>query len=70
MKHLVFNTEQEAVEAESAISQSMGYPNEATKTERWAIPFQLTDGRWAFLSPNDEGEELSDELLRISELPY
>lgn len=26
-------------------------------TTRWAIPQQITDGRWVFPSPDDEGVE-------------
>ncbi len=63
MKHLIFETEQEAIAEEAAISKNMNYPNEETLTKRWAIPFQLADGRWAFVSPTDEGEEISNELL-------
>ena len=67
MKYLVFATEAEAVEAEAAISQAMGFSkpgiNAATGevvpdvlTVRWAVPQQIADGRWAFPSPDDEGE--------------
>jgi hypothetical protein len=67
MKYLVFNTEQEAIKAELAISKSMNYPSQETKTERWAVPFQLADGRWVFVSPTDDGEEISNELLEIEQ---
>lgn len=69
MKYLVFNAEQEALEAEEQISRSMGFAkagiNAKTKqpepnkqsTIRWAVPQQIADGRWVFPSPNDEGIE-------------
>ena len=30
---------------------------EAQATERWAIPQQITDGRWVFPSPDNVGVE-------------
>lgn len=68
MKYRVFETEQEALDAEAAISFSMGYAkpgvNAATGevvpdvlTIRWAVPQQIADGRWVFASPDDSGEE-------------
>ena len=69
MKYRVFNTEQEALEAEQQISDAIGcaivginaktgkpQPNKQL-TERWAIPQQIADGRWVFPSPDDEGIE-------------
>jgi hypothetical protein len=64
MNLLIFNTEQEATDAEFEISRQMGFPkygiNAATKevdftaaqTERWDIPHQLEDGKWAITSPD------------------
>lgn len=71
MKYLVFQTEQEALEAEAAISSAMGFAkpgiNAATGevnteaiTERWAIPQQVQDGRWVFPSPDNTGIEAQD----------
>ena len=71
MKYLVFQTEQEALEAEAAISSAMGFAkpgiNAATGqldntaiTERWAIPQQIQDGRWVFQSPDENGVEAED----------
>lgn len=73
MKYRVFATEQEAIDAEHAIAQAMGLAKvgvnaktgqpdpTATKTERWAVPQQIQDGRWVFPSPDDEGEEASGD---------
>lgn len=72
MKYRVFATEQEAIDAEYAISKSMNYPkpgvNAATSkiepnvlTTRWATPQQIVDGRWVFVSPDDEGVETGDD---------
>ena len=71
MKYLVFLTEQEALEAEAAISESRGFSkpgvNAATGeidlnalTVRWAEPQQIKDGRWVIPSPDDNGEEAGD----------
>lgn len=73
MKYLVFDTEAEAVQAESQISADKGYPyygeNALThevidgvgKTERWAIPKQVANGKWVFQSPDDSGVEWNNE---------
>lgn len=72
MKYRVFNTEQEALDAEKAISEARGYskpgvnaktgePVPEAVTTRWAVPKQIQDGRWVFPSPDDEGEEASEE---------
>jgi hypothetical protein len=65
MNLLIFDTEQEAIDAEAEISKQMGLPkygiNAATQevdftsieTERWAIPRQLEDGKWAIISPEE-----------------
>ena len=71
MKYLVFETEQEAIQAESAISEFMGFSklgiNAATGlidhdvlTVKWAEPQQIKDGRWVIPSPDDNGEEAGD----------
>ena len=69
MKYRVFDTEAEAVAAEAQIAQAIGCSKvgtnaktglpapEAQATERWAIPQQITDGRWVFPSPDDTGVE-------------
>lgn len=60
MMYYVFNTEQEAINAEAAISNIGGVPivgnnaktgdPEPTKqhTTRWAVPQQRLDGKWVF----------------------
>ena len=71
MKYRVFDTEAEAIIAEKAISDGMGYAkpgiNAATGavvpeavTSRWAIPVQIADGRWVFASPDDTGVDASE----------
>jgi|688.fasta_scaffold83900_7 hypothetical protein len=75
MKYLVFNTESEALQAEAAISVSMGYAkagiNAATGeiepnilTVKWADVQQIQDGRWVFVSPDDQGEEAQSDWFR------
>lgn len=66
MKILIFDEEQEAIDAEAEISKQMGLPkygtNAATQeldmtsiqTERWDIPWQLENGKWAITSPKPE----------------
>lgn len=68
MNLLIFDTEQEAVSAEAEISKQMGLPkygiNAATQEldltsieiERWDIPRQLEDGKWAITSPEQKNE--------------
>jgi hypothetical protein len=68
MKYRVFNTEAEAIAAEAQVAADIGCIKVSTNaatglpdptaqmTERWAIPVQITDGRWVFPSPDDEGE--------------
>lgn len=71
MKYRVFNTEAEAIAAEAQISADMGYSkpgvNAATHevvpdalTVRWAVPQQITDGRWVFPSPDATGVEAEE----------
>jgi len=69
MKYRVFNTEAEAIAAEAQIAAAMGCVKvgvnaktglpapDKQATEWWAIPQQITDGRWVFPSPDDEGVE-------------
>jgi len=78
MKYRVFATEQEALDAEKAISEELGYAkpgvNAATGeivptalTLRWAEVQQIQDGRWVFVSPDDQGEEAADDWWPKSE---
>jgi hypothetical protein len=67
MKYRVFNTEAEAIAAEAQIANDMDYVKVGTNaatglpdptaqvTERWAIPQEISDGRWVFVSPDDVG---------------
>lgn len=69
MKYLVFNTKQEALDAELPISISLGFPKDSTAvTKRWAIPQQIQDGRWVFVSPDDEGVEAGADWWPQEEL--
>ena len=73
MKYRVFNTEQEALDAEEAIAAAIGCVKVGTnaktgepepdkqRTVRWAIPQQIQDGRWVFVSPDDVGENPGDD---------
>jgi hypothetical protein len=81
MKYRVFETEQEALAAEQVISIGMGYAragvNAATGeiqpdvlTLRWADVLQIADGRWVFVSPDDEGEEAGEDWFPLEiEIP-
>jgi len=80
MKYKVFATEAEALVAEKAISESLGYskPGVNAKTGetvpdvltlRWAIPQQIVDGRWVFPSPDDEGVESEASWWLVEETP-
>jgi hypothetical protein len=71
MKYQVFDTEAEAIIAEKAISDGMGYAklgvNAATGavvpeavTSRWAIPVQIANGKWVFASPDDTGVDAAE----------
>ena len=72
MKYRIFNTEQEALEAEIQVAHAIGCIKVGTNaktgepepqkqaTERWAIPQQIVDGRWVFPSPDDEGVEADE----------
>ena len=72
MKYRIFTTEAEAIAAEAAISAGMGYSNPGINaasgevvpdalTICWAIPQQITDGRWVFPSPDNEGVEADED---------
>jgi hypothetical protein len=73
MKYRVFDTEAEALAAEAEVAQAMGLAKVGVNaktgqpqpdkqvTERWAIPQQITDGRWVFVSPDDEGVEAGED---------
>jgi hypothetical protein len=78
MKYRVFATEQAARAAEQAISEELGYPkpgvNAATGeivptalTLRWAEVQQIQDGRWVFVSPDDQGEEAAADWWPTAE---
>lgn len=47
-RHLVFNTEAEALEAEAAITLAMAFSGVTT---RWDVPRQCEDGRWLITKP-------------------
>ena len=69
MNFLIFDTEQEAIDAEAEISKQMGLPKyginantqevdfTSIETERWDIPRQLEDGKWAITSPEKPQED-------------
>jgi hypothetical protein len=72
MRYRIFQTQQEAIAAEIVISQSMAYPKPGVNastgeiqpdvlTLRWAEVQQIKDGRWVFVSPDDEGEEAGED---------
>jgi hypothetical protein len=72
MKYRAFNTEAEALADEAAIWADMephivevraGLGVSPRVTQRWAPPIQLTDGRWAFPSPDETGEVIAPELF-------
>lgn len=45
--HYVFDTEQQAIDAEAFISSAAGYP--WAKTDKWAVPYQrINDNKWVF----------------------
>lgn len=68
MKYRVFNTQAQAVAAETVVSIEKGYPQSGINaasgvivpeavTQRWAVVQQIQDGRWVFESPDEEGVE-------------
>ena len=73
MKYRIFDTEQEALDAEAQVALDIGcvkvgvnaktgeaQPDKQV-TERWAIPQQIQDGSWVFVSPDDEGIEAAED---------
>ena len=80
MKYRVFDTEAEAIAAEAQVAADIGCIKvgvnaktglpapEAQVTERWAIPQQITDGRWVFPSPDVTGEEAGADWWPVEEL--
>jgi hypothetical protein len=79
MRYRIFSTEAEAIAAEAAISEALGYAvpgtNAATGeivhdvlTVRWAVPVQISDGRWVFQSPDDEGVEAEPDWWHVADL--
>ena len=81
MKYKVFATEAEALVAEKAISESLGYskPGVNAKTGetvhdvltlRWAVPQQISDGRWVIPSPDEDGVEAEENWFQIKEDIY
>lgn len=75
----VFDTEQEALEAESQCIINLGLPKvgvnaktglpEPNKqiTTRWSIPQQIQDGRWVFICPDGEGVEAGPDWFPVPE---
>ena len=80
MKYRIFDTEAEAIAAEAQVAADIGCIKVGTNaktglpapdaqvTERWAVPQQITDGRWVFPSPDEQGEEASNDWFSISYL--
>ena len=80
MKYRIFDTEQEALAAEAQVALDIGcikvgvnaktgqLEPEKHVTERWAIPQQIQDGRWVFVSPDDEGVEAGADWWPQEEL--
>lgn len=56
MTYLVFPSEAAAIAAEAQISAALGMPytlDNGYTAERWAVPGELADGRWAFHKPDE-----------------
>ena len=81
MKYKVFATEAEALAAEAIISQGMGYAKAGVNaktgetvhdvlTLRWAVPQQISDGRWVIPSPDEDGVEAEENWFQIKEDIY
>ena len=80
MKYRVFNTEAEAIAAEAQVALDIGCAKVGVNaktgqpepdkqvTERWAIPQQITDGRWVFPSPDDEGVDAGVDWWQQEEM--
>lgn len=81
MKYRVFETEAEASAAEAQVAADTGCPNvgvnaatglpdpNAQVTQRWAIPQQITDGRWVFPSPDDVGADAGADWWPVDGMP-
>lgn len=65
-KYRVFNTQQEAIDAEAQVAANMGFPKPAVNaktgkiypdklTIHWDEVRQIADGRWVFASPDEVG---------------
>ena len=73
MKYRIFDTEQEALQAEEQISANMGFVRiglnaktgepepDKQATVRWAVPKQTSGGQWVFASPDEEGVEFQPD---------
>ena len=73
MKYLVYETEQDAIDAEAIIAVAIGcniigvnaktgLPEpDKQQTTRWAIPQQITDGRWVIPSYDGSGVDASED---------
>ena len=59
MKYVVFDSEPEAIVANDAISQVMGFSGDIT--EKWSQPRQMEDGKWVLVEPPIEHEYLVAE---------
>jgi hypothetical protein len=67
MKYRVFDTAEQALAAEAQVALGIGCAKVGVNaktgqpepdrqiTERWAVVQQIADGRWVFVSPDDEG---------------
>lgn len=67
MKYRIFDTEAEAIAAETQIAHDIGCIKvgvnaktgdpapDKQSTERWAIPQETLQGKWVFPSPDDTG---------------
>ena len=51
MAALVFATQPAAVAAVATIDVYLAYPSAVQKTQTWAVPRQMKDGRWAIADP-------------------
>jgi hypothetical protein len=79
VKYRVFDTEQEAIDAEAIVAADMGLPKVGVNakthksapskqmTTHWANIQQIQDGRWVFISPDDVGVEKEDNWFPDSE---
>ena len=79
MKYRIFDTEEQALAAEAQVALGIGCVKvgvnaksglpepDKQATERWAIPQQIVDGRWVFVSPDDEGVEAGADWFPLPE---